>query len=414
MVARITIPNSIRRALNYNEQKVKEGAAECILAHNFLKAAGNLNFHEKLQRFEQLITLNERAKTNTIHISLNFDVSENLPTEKLTEIATVYMQKIGFGSQPFLAYKHLDAGHPHIHIVSTNIQADGKRISVHNIGRNQSTVARKEIETAFGLVKAEEHKQQNKQLVVPLNAQKVTYGKSQTKRGITNVLDAVLNQYKYASLPELNAILKLYNIVADRGQEGGFIFNKNGLVYRVVDEQGNKVGVPIKASDIYSKPTLAFLQQKFIVNATLKQPHKKRLKTAIDWALLKPCSLQQLEEALQKENIRLVKRQNEQGIIYGLTYIDLQTKCVFNGSDIGKEYSAKAILEKCGHQQVIDTPKPAVKERFKQPIVAPHVLNKLPSLFNNTTDILLTPTEQNGGIPYELRKKKKKRKINHS
>ncbi len=35
-------------------------------------------------------------------------------------------------------------------------------------------------------------------------------------------------------------------------------------------------------------------------------------------------------------------------IIYGLTYIDRNTKSVFNGSDIGKEYSAKAILKKCG------------------------------------------------------------------
>ncbi|HVW99505.1 MAG TPA: relaxase/mobilization nuclease domain-containing protein [Candidatus Babeliaceae bacterium] len=413
MVARITIPNSIQRALNYNEQKVKEGAAECILAHNFLKAAGNLNFHEKLQRFEQLIALNERAKTNAIHISLNFDVSENLPTEKLAEIATVYMQKIGFGSQPFLAYKHLDAGHPHIHIVSTNIKADGRRISVHNIGRNQSTVARKEIEIAYGLVKAEDYKQQNKQLITPLNAQKVTYGKSQTKRGITNVLDAVLNQYRYASLPELNAVLKLYNVVADRGQEGGFIFNKKGLVYRVLDEQGNKVGVPIKASDIYSKPTLAFLLKKFIANAPLKQPYKKRLKTAIDWALLRPRSLHQLEDALAKENIRLVKRQNEQGIIYGLTYIDLQTKCVFNGSDIGKEYSAKAILEKCGHTQIITAPKPTLKEQPKKMLLPLHINAKLPSIFGNAANILLTPTEQNGGIPYELRKKKKKRKINH-
>lgn len=39
-------------------------------------------------------------------------------------------------------------------------------------------------------------------------------------------------------------------------------------------------------------------------------------------------------------------RQNGQGTIYGLTYVDFKTKCVFNGSDLGKEYSAKAILEK--------------------------------------------------------------------
>src|ERR1035437_7334188 len=153
MVARVTIPSSIARALNYNEQKMKEGKAVCLYAHNYLKEAGHLNFYEKLQRFEQLIALNERATTNTLHVSLNFDPSEKIEQEKVTEIARVYMQKIGFGEQPYLVYQHHDAGHPRIHIVSTNVQKEGKRISLHNIGRNPSMKARKEIEIAFGLVR---------------------------------------------------------------------------------------------------------------------------------------------------------------------------------------------------------------------------------------------------------------------
>lgn len=72
MVAKITVPKSIKRALNYNEQKVKEGKAECIYAHYFLKEADQLNFYEKIHRFEELIALNKRAATNTVHISLNF------------------------------------------------------------------------------------------------------------------------------------------------------------------------------------------------------------------------------------------------------------------------------------------------------------------------------------------------------
>jgi hypothetical protein len=47
----------------------------------------------------------------------------------------------------------------------------------------------------------------------------------------------VLPKYKYASLAELKCCLKLYNLTADRGKEEGIIFKKNGLVYRVLDEQ---------------------------------------------------------------------------------------------------------------------------------------------------------------------------------
>jgi len=35
MVAKITVPTNIQRALNYNEQKMKKGVAKCIYAHNF-------------------------------------------------------------------------------------------------------------------------------------------------------------------------------------------------------------------------------------------------------------------------------------------------------------------------------------------------------------------------------------------
>ncbi len=56
------------------------------------------------------------------------------------------MSKIGFGDQPYLVYQHFDARHPHIHIVTTNIKSDGSRIKTHNIGRNQSERARREIE----------------------------------------------------------------------------------------------------------------------------------------------------------------------------------------------------------------------------------------------------------------------------
>ncbi len=146
---------SIGAALNYNEKKVQQGNAACLHATNYLRDAKDMNFYQKLNGFERLNILNERATTKTLHLSLNFGPSEKLNNNKLIEIASLYMDKIGFGEQPFIIYKHEDAGHPHVHIVSTTIKEDGSRINTHNIGRNQSEVARKEIEQLFGLVKAE-------------------------------------------------------------------------------------------------------------------------------------------------------------------------------------------------------------------------------------------------------------------
>jgi hypothetical protein len=61
-----------------------------------------------------------------------------------------------------------------------------------------------------------------------------------------------LPNYRYVSLPELNAVLQQYNIVADRGTEGSHLYKHNGLLYRILDERGQKIGTPIKASNIYN------------------------------------------------------------------------------------------------------------------------------------------------------------------
>ncbi len=96
MVAKITIPKTIGAALNYNEKKVQKGTAECLYAANYLSEAKNMNFNQKLNGFERLNSLNERATTKTLHVSLNFDPSEKLSNNKLKEIASLYMDKVGF------------------------------------------------------------------------------------------------------------------------------------------------------------------------------------------------------------------------------------------------------------------------------------------------------------------------------
>src|SRR2546423_11997245 len=119
MVARIKKTNSLSKTLNYNERKVQELKAECILTVNYAKDPEYLNFYQKLHRLEHQAALNERVKANSVHITLNFDAADKLDKEGLGKIATRYMDEIGFGSQPYLVYQHFDAGHKHIHIVTT-------------------------------------------------------------------------------------------------------------------------------------------------------------------------------------------------------------------------------------------------------------------------------------------------------
>lgn len=353
MVAIINSSHSIHRILNYNENKVKEGVAECIGAQNYPFDPDHMSFNMKLNRFLKQMELNQNTKRNSVHISLNFDSSEKgMPNEKLIEIADTYMQKIGFGKQPYLVYRHDDAGHPHIHIVTTNIEHDGRRIDLHHLGIRMSEPARKAIEKEYELVRAEDRKRIPNN-ILPVNPVIVKYGKNPSKQAIQNVLQYVIGNYKFASLPELNAILQQYNLKADRGQPDSRTFIKNGLLYRILDSAGNPVGVPLKASLFASKPTLKFLEQKFLKNKEKGLTQKRRVKNAIDTILAsKNVTLDDLSKILDRQGIHIVLRTSEKGLAYGITYVDHQTRCVFNGSALGKEYSAKQIMERCANTMV--------------------------------------------------------------
>lgn len=420
MVAVIRPGRSLRNALHYNENKLKitvdekKGikAAELIHSSGFGKDTEQLGFSDKLNTLLRLAERNEQTKVNSIHISLNFDPSErDIPKDTLRQIADTYLQKIGFGGQPYLVYKHNDSGHPHIHIVTTNIQRNSNRIKLHNIGKNQSEKARKEIEKEFNLVRADSRQRLQQFEIKPIQAEKVIYGpgsRSGTKRAITNVLDAILPTYRYTSLPELNAVLRRYNVVADQGSKDSRIYKNNGLVYRALDAKGQKVGVPVPASHIYNKPTLEFLRQKFQENEPLRQKHKTRVKNAVDMAIAKHpgLSIQSLTAALQRENIHLVVRQNDKGIIYGLTYVDHKTKCVFNGSDLGKQYSANQV-----QQRSSQSPTDMLQQSPTD------IQLKLPSSPNLSAAIetILQP-EYEGSPAAELReelKKKKRKRLRH-
>ena len=253
------------------------------------------------------------------------------------------------------------------------------------------------------------------------------------------MLDHVLPNYLYSSLPELNAVLQQYNIVADRGSKDSRIYKNNGLVYRVLNEKGQKIGVPIPASHIYSKPTLTFLETKFTANEPLKQRHKLRVKNAIDMAFFRHPnpSLDELMAALRREKISLVPRKNESGLLYGITYVDMEKKCVFNGSELGKSYSANEIRKRCTEnlvpqtvqqqqrkltskqQRSVQTSQTGVagsaQKQTKQPSIATVTdgqtklfpLQALPQL--TTPDTASTPTTLPVELMMDLKKKRRKK-----
>src|SRR5690606_29377366 len=75
---------------------------------------------------------------------------------------------------------------------------------------------------------------------------------------------------------------------------------------------------------------------------------KEDLKFRIASALKRPAPLtaDTFIEKLREREVDVVFRNNETGFVYGVTFVDHKNRIVFNGSQLGKEFSAKAILDR--------------------------------------------------------------------
>src|SRR5882757_1098407 len=111
MVVKIVHGKNIRGILNYNENKVATAEAYLMMADGFVRKNDRLSFKDKLERFEMLTRQNQMTRTNAMHIMLNFSRQDQLDDDLLKGIALDYMDRIGFGGQPFLVYQHFDAAH---------------------------------------------------------------------------------------------------------------------------------------------------------------------------------------------------------------------------------------------------------------------------------------------------------------
>lgn len=187
-------------------------------------------------------------------------------------------------------------------------------------------------------------------------------------------------------------------------------------MYRILDGNGNKVGVPIKASAIYCKPTMSFLEKQYPLNEIGRSKYKGHIKNVIDHKLsgTSPIDLAKFCLALEREGIKPVLRLSDNGQLYGITYVDHTTKCVFNGSTLGKQYSAKGILERCGSQET-ERNKPSLKNQnitasSKKTFSETAITQEDPKDIRIPVDILLKPENIHADyIPGQFRKKKRRR-----
>ena len=336
MIAKISATENLGGALGYNFKKVEKGEASILLAAELYQSKeGRYTMEDVLADMEALIPKNCRTKKTVFHCSLNPHPDEKLSDERLTQIAKEYMEALGYGNQPYIVFKHNDIAREHIHIVSLRIDGEGKKIN-DKFEKRRSKQITDALERKYSLIPSSKVTDREMKEV-----SKIDTTKGNIKEQVAEMLLSVLKHYEFCSLGELNAILSIYNLAVEEVKTEFRGKKYNGLVYVPTDDKGGKVSTPINASDIGRGVGYTAVQNRM-------QKSKQSIKALISAAREKvlhvmrtsPQTEEALQQRLEEQGLRMVVRKNENGRIYGITFIDDKEGIALNGSRLGKGYAA--------------------------------------------------------------------------
>ena len=336
MIAKISATENLGGALGYNFKKVEKGEASILLtAELYQSKEGRYTMEEVFADMESLIPKKCRTKKTVFHCSLNPHPDEKLSDETLTQIAKEYMEALGYGNQPYIVFKHNDISREHIHIVSLRVDSKGRKIN-DRFEKRRSKQITDTLERKFGLIPSSKVTDREIEEV-----SKIDTTKGNIKEQVSETLRSVLKHYKFCSFGELNAILTVYNLTVEEIKTEFRGKKYDGLVYVPTNDKGGKISTPIHASDIGRGVGYTAIQNRMQKSKQAIKP----LISIIRYRVLQtmrtsPQTEEELRQRLEKQGLRVVIRKNDNGRIYGITFIDDEQGVAFNGSRLGKGYAA--------------------------------------------------------------------------
>ena len=238
MVAKISVGNSLYGAIAYNGEKINEAQGRLLTTNRIYNdGSGKVDINKAMEGFLTFMPPQMKVEKPVVHISLNPHPEDALTDAELQDIAREYLEKLGFGNQPYLVFKHEDIDRHHLHIVTVRVDENGKCISDKNNYYRSKQITR-ELEKKYGLHDAE---RRNRRLDTPLS--KVDASAGDVKKQVGNTVKALNGQYRFQTMGEYRALLSIYNLTVEeaRGNVRGREYH--GLVYSVTDGRGNMVRV---------------------------------------------------------------------------------------------------------------------------------------------------------------------------
>ena len=303
---------------------------------------GRLDIDACMESFRPYLEANRRTTSTVFHASLNSSPEDKLTDEQLREITQEYMERMGYGNQPYIVFKHKDIDRQHLHIVSLRVDEKGRKLP-HDFEARRSAEITRDLEHKYNLHPAVKGQEQRD---TP-DLRKVNYKAGNVKQQISSVVRSCLRNYNCSSYGEFRTLLELFNVSVE--ERTGTIEGRNyaGIVYGALTDDGYGTGTPFKSGKIGKDVGYNALQKYYGKSkAVLKEEGAlDRLRQTVRDAMSPRNTRDEFRQLLKADGIDTIFRINPVGRIYGVTFIDHEAGIVANGSVLGKEFSANAFNE---------------------------------------------------------------------
>lgn len=147
MIVKILKTSGSFPAVQYNEEKVNQGVAERVEVRNFGPFQNNQELLSSQAISDYLSvyseTGNNHLKYPQFHVSFSTR-GKSMSKEELMAFADQWLEKMGYASNPMVIYFHQDTDNNHLHVVTSRVGRDGKKIN-HSHERRRSQQAINEI-----------------------------------------------------------------------------------------------------------------------------------------------------------------------------------------------------------------------------------------------------------------------------
>lgn len=234
MIAKTNIGKSFKGALNYCIDK--DGSS--IIGTSF-----DLEGGEKRDFIRNMTEMASqwRGANSVDHTSLSFTQEDSLDDFQMMKIAEDYMRERGYSDNQFVAIKHTDTEHPHIHLVINRVcMSTNKAVSDKHVGYRNRTITNG-LEKKYKLVESD-------------SREKVSRGKFQVKDRnpkMATVKKEIKTALEKALMRGSDDFNRLERELSRSGVEMRLNSNKNGL-YGVsfrkngISVSGTKIGWKLK------------------------------------------------------------------------------------------------------------------------------------------------------------------------